>query len=189
VTSTLPAPAAHSAAVAVADPVAQVSHELRTPMHGILGMLSLLLETSLTPPQRQYAWTAYSTAQGLLGVLDDLLDHSRLAAGRMEMQSVAFAPRDTLHATVQLWQARSLEKGIALAAAVDPDVPTVLRGDSLRWRQILQNLIGNAVKFTQAGHVLVRLSLDDAQPEQVMLRVTVTDSGPGISEADQAERD
>jgi CheY-like chemotaxis protein len=186
VTSTLPAPAAHSAAIAVADPVAQVSHELRTPLHGILGMLSLLLETPLTPPQRQYAWTAYSTAQGLLGVLDDLLDHSRLAAGRMEIKSVAFAPRDTLHATVQLWQARALEKGIALAAAVDPDVPTVLRGDSLRWRQILQNLIGNAVKFTQAGHVLVRLSLDDAQSEQVMLRVTVTDSGPGISEADQA---
>jgi len=156
------------------------SHELRTPMGGILGMIELALETELTDEQRQYLEGVKSSAEDLLGVLDAILDFSALVDGRLELEPVPFRLRERLAEALEPLAARSKLKGLDLTSHVADDVPDNLVGDPRRLRQVLLHLAGNAVKFTERGAVMVRVSVDACSEDRAVLNFRVVDTGIGI---------
>lgn len=163
--------------------LATVSHEIRTPMNGIMGMAKLLGDTRLSQEQQTYVAAVKTSASSLLALIEDLLDYSKIEAGRFEPEPQPMSPRELADGVVELLAARAYEKGIGLACHVAPDMPRLISADPGRVRQVLLNLIGNAIKFTDTGGVAVSVTLLDQ--DQQMVRFSVTDTGEGISEADR----
>ncbi len=160
--------------------LANMSHEIRTPMHAVLGMSELLTGTPLAPEQREYASGIHQSAESLLGLLNGILDLSKIEAGKLELDSLPFSPAEEIDGVLSTLSASAGAKGIELRRDIEPDVPGVVVGDPCRLRQVLLNLGGNALKFTEVGHVIVRASLVNESPERAMVRFSVQDTGPGI---------
>ncbi|MEZ5352373.1 MAG: response regulator [Bryobacteraceae bacterium] len=169
-----------AASKAKSEFLANVSHELRTPMNGVLGMMDIVLDGELHPAQREQIETAKNCAQTLLALLNDLLDLSKIEAGRMLLESIPFQVREVVEGCVLALGPKALEKGIEVRTTIAPGVPMTLVGDPLRVRQILMNLMSNAVKFTSKGSVEVELSTGKQTEGQLVLHLRVRDTGPGI---------
>jgi PAS domain S-box-containing protein len=169
------------AARAKADFLANMSHEIRTPMNGVIGMIDLLRDTPLTAHQREFVQTIQRSGETLLAIVNDILDFSKIEAGKMTLESIAFDPRDTVEEVVQVLAPNAHRKGLELASLLHPEIPGMVKGDPTRLRQILLNLLGNAIKFTEKGQVSVRLDLIERRLDTARVCLSVTDTGVGMS--------